>query len=243
MKIAKPFTSIPRAFLIILGSRDILRLALWPWIVGALCYLLTGLSAIYLYTPLLYNLMHTPQNWWQAIIYFLLKIGLVILLFSTSLLLSITLVLILTSVFQTAIVEKTLSSLGRAYPGQNSGAKAIAKESLRTILVESIKLIWLLPLMLLCLIMGLIPLLTPFAIILAAWLLAFQFIDVVLDLYRLPIRKRFGFCRRHFFTVLGFGLSLTLLWAIPLLGILIPPVAAAAAGLMLHELGLIDEIV
>lgn len=242
MKIAKVFTAIPRAFFIILDSKEILRLALWPWLIGLVSYVATALGAIYLYTPILYEIMHTPQSWWQSVLYFVVQIALALFLFISSVIISITFVLILTSVFQTAISEKILDKLGAEVPEQESGVKALAKESLRTILVESFKLIWLVPIMVLLFIIGFIPLLTPFAIVAASWLLAFQFIDVVLDIYRISAFKRFSFCIKHFPIVVSFGFSLTALWAIPLVGILIPPVAVAAASLVLFEQGLLETV-
>ena len=89
-------------------------------------------------------------------------------------------------------------------------------------------------------IIGFIPFLTPFAICLGAWLLAYQFVDVVLDVMKQGVRHRLKFSLKHWILLLQFGLIVTLLCLVPFVAILIPPVAVAGASTLLARAQLIE---
>lgn len=131
--------------------------------------------------------------------------------------------------------------LNEQIPEDTPGLKGIAHEAGRTITVESLKLLWLIPLFIILFILGLVPLLTPFAVLLASWLLAFQFVDITLDIFRLKSSERLRFCIKYALPITLYGLSLTVLWAIPFVGWVLPPAACAGAAWLLSSMGLIPE--
>lgn len=67
---------------------------------------------------------------------------------------------------------------------------------------------------------------------LGAWLSAFDYLDFPLARHRIPWNQRWIFLRRHIGASLGFGLGVFGLLLIPLLNLLILPVATVAATLL-----------
>lgn len=235
-----------RAFFAILKGLDLClrkpsvrRLAVVPWILGAFCYIASVIGAYHAHPLLLEWAVGDPEGFWRHILYWFAYLSFAVLLLLVTLILTMTLVMLCTSVFQTAIVQRVLEELREPFPEEQAGMRGLVKETGRTIVVEAAKLLWLLPLMLIVLIIGFIPLLTPFALLLGAWLLAYQFIDIVLDVYRVPARARFRFARQHSFLLVSFGLSLSICWAVPFLGILLPPAAVAGASWLLAQSSLL----
>jgi uncharacterized protein involved in cysteine biosynthesis len=84
-------------------------------------------------------------------------------------------------------------------------------------------------------IVGFIPILAPLALILGAWLLAYQFIDVVLDVFRISLSKRIKFALQNWLPVTLFGTTLIIVCSIPFVAILIPPVAVAGSAWLIGE--------
>ena len=225
-----------------LGDKKVRRLAMIPWGFGAVCYIGSVYAAYRTHPILLKWAVGEPSGFWMWLLYGLAWLLFGVLLLVATLLISMTLVIVFTSVFQTDITIAVLQSLGRSMPEMPGGVRGALSESSRAVAVEAAKLLWLVPLMGLLLIVGLIPLLTPFALALGAWLLAYQFVDIVLDVYRLTARGRFRFAKENTLLLIFFGGSLSAFWAVPLLGILLPPAAVAGAAWLLSETNLLDTL-
>ncbi len=237
----RAFFAIYKGLQICFSKPKVRRLAMIPWLLGAVCYFASIYGAYYAHPILLDWAVGSPDGIWKTILFWLAFVFFGLVLLVATLLVTMTLVIVFTSVFQTGIVQQVLLDLGRPLPEEEAGVKGIVKETGRTVVVEMAKLIWLLPLMIIVLIVGFIPLLTPFALILGAWLLAYQFVDIVLDVYRVTSRERFRFAKKHAVSLIAFGLSLSACWAIPFFGILLPPAAVAGAAWLLSESGLLAE--
>jgi uncharacterized protein involved in cysteine biosynthesis len=238
----KAITAIFKGFGYCLFNNSVRRLAIWPWLIGLFCYILSLGGAIYLHPLLLQFLIGEPSGFWRTVLYYLVWLLSAALLLVVAGLITVMLVMVFASVFQTAIAANVLKELGRKTPPEIPGFKGLMKETIRTVRVETFKLLWLLPVFAVVLIAGLIPVFAPIALLLGAWLLAYQFLDVVLDLYKLNTRARIMFAVRNLPLVTCFGLSLTVCWAIPLVGVLLAPVAVAAAAWLLSETKLLDLV-
>lgn len=207
-----------------------------PWFVGFLTYMITVFAAVKAHSPILSSFVAEPSGF-SWILFALAWIGLALLLAVATVLITVLMVLITTAVFQTAIVEEVL----RHESGEsaivasttNLSVAQIARESMRCVLTETVKLLWLLPLMIMAFILGFIPLLAPLAFLLGAWLVAFQFVDIVLDVAGLSATKRIGFGRTHWSTLCAFGGVTAVVFLVPLAGILLAPIATAAAAWLL----------
>ena len=163
-----------------------------------------------------------------------------LLLFLAAGLFTVIVVMTIAVVSQTSIAVAALQLFGHDAPQeQPSGAAGLAKEAVRTISVEMLKLVWLVPLFIVLLIAGLIPFLAPLALLLGSWLLAYQFVDLILDIYKLTAWQRMRFALNHFLLLSCFGLVLMLIWALPLAGVLLVPAAHAGAVWLLNESGLL----
>lgn len=233
--ISKAVLAIPTGLRLCLSDPKVRKLAFKPWIAGLFSYFFSLFAAYYLHPIILSSLLGAPNSWWMNIVYYLCWLIVAVLLFLASTMLSIVLVLITTAIFQTEIA---LAVLANKYDGLGQGS--VVSETKRTIWVESTKLIWLVPLFITIFILGLIPPLTPFAIAANCWLIAYQFVDIVLDLFKIGSLDRLRFARKNWLFLITIGGCLMLLWAIPFVGILIPPAAIAGTAWALDQANLLQ---
>lgn len=241
MRSIKAFFALFKGLHFCFSHKRIRRLAIWPWLLGAVIYIAAMVGAYYSHAPVLEMIADSPEGFLSYLWYGLAWLLVGGLLLIAALLLTVVIVMVFTGVFQTAIALETLKAIGADVPLEEAGVKAVLKETSRTILTESVKLVWLLPLILLSIVIGFIPLLTPFALILGGWLLAYQFIDVVLDVYRIRASRRIRFAARHGLLLVCFGLGLVFVSIVPFVGLFIPPIATAGAAWLLSETGLLAE--
>ena len=241
MSILRSFIALFKGFQLCLFESRIRRLAVRPWLIGAGVYIASCAAAYYAHDPLLQRIAGEPQGFLAHMLYYLARILLPLFLIILSMVATMMTVMIFASVFQTAIAVNVLQHLGASLPQDKSGLSGIVSETSRTVFTELVKALWLYPCILLSLVLGLIPFFAPVSLLLAAWLLAYNFIDIVLDVFRAGAAGRLWFSLRHGVVVICFGLSLTILWAIPLLGLFLPPVAVAGAAWLLHETGLLKR--
>ncbi|MFN8390558.1 MAG: EI24 domain-containing protein [Bdellovibrionota bacterium] len=235
MKIFRATTAIFHGLRIVLSERSVRSLAVRPWAIGFVSYCLTCFGAIRAHAPLVHWMAGDPTSVGTTILHAGAWILSALLLLVGSMIVSISIVLVLAGLFQSAIAAAVLVHLGSIPPETGDSFLDLAGETGRSILVELKKLIWLLPLMSLAFVLGFIPLLSPFALLVAAWLLAYQFVDTVLDLFKLGAGDRLRFATRHAPLLIVFGAVLTLCWAVPFLGIILAPAASAGAAWLLAD--------
>ncbi len=231
----RSITAIIHGFILCFSNKELRKLAIRPWLIGVVCYFLSLVGAYYSHGPLLSLFVETAEGFFGTIIYYGAWVFVALLLLIASMVISLTAVMILGGPFQTALAIAVFKLQNKKIPEEEEGVKATVKEVSRTIATESTKLLWLLPLFVIVAIIGFIPFLMPFAVVVASWLLAFQFIDVPLDVLKLPTRQRIGFAARHLTTVICFGLTLSACWAVPFLGLFLPPVAVVGATWLIAE--------
>ncbi len=232
MTALRPFFALLHGIKLCVFNPAVRRHAKWPWLVGVVSYCGTLYAAYRLHSVLLHHFVSDPSGIWSWIVWSAAWLLAAALLFVASFIVSLVLVMVFTSAFQAAIAQAAF----REHTAEVEIPElSLMAETTRTIIVEGAKLLWLLPLLVLVFFVGLIPLLAPFALLLGAWLLAYQFVDVVLDLFHLSARERFRFGREYSRSLIFFGLALTVCWAVPLLGVFLAPAATAGAAWLLSE--------
>lgn len=229
-----------RGVVMILADREIRSLAMWPLLISAVSYVLAVWAAIKSHSYFLGWLVGTPVGFWMNAWFYIAWVLVALALLMLTMVVSFVVISVISGPFQSQISATLLRRAGYTV-SEEGGIKGIAKEATRSIRTEVLKFLWFLPFALVCTVAGFIPILLPVALILGSWLLAYRFIDVPLDVLRVSVRERFNFAVRHTPTLLGFGASLTALWAIPFAGILLAPGAAAGATWLMIETKMIND--
>jgi len=229
--LAAPFRGIQ----IVLGSRALIKLSLIPWMVGFVAYVLAMFAAYWFHHDVVGLLVGDQiDGWLQSVLYGLAWLGAALVMFFLGLLFSVIVVLIVSGPFLSAIAEKTLRDLGaHLEEPSNSGISATLLGGAKSAGQEVMKLVWLVPLSIASVSLGFVPLLSPIAFLLASWLLAYEFVDLSLELAGLSAAGRFKFAIRRFATVSLFGVVLLLVW--PFVGMVIAPFATAGASWLLSK--------
>jgi len=226
-----------RGGLLCLSDPELRKLSTRPILVGLFSWPLSIAFALYSHSGLVALIDSGQESWWAPIWDWLAYFMAAGILFGLSFLVSISLVFVLSGVYQASIAKAVFEKLGVSMPGEELG---IASETGRTIWVETAKLFWIVPLTCIAFLLGLLPFLTPIALIVTSWLLGFQFLDIALDNLKIGAFQRIRICLKHFLKTAVFGGVLVVGWAVPFLGILIAPGAAAGAALLLAESGMMD---
>jgi uncharacterized protein involved in cysteine biosynthesis len=214
-----------------MSNKTIRRLALWPWAIGAASYLAGAVVSIHYHNHLVDMLISSSEGFWGSVLYVLAWLGAAIVLLLGTIIFSIIVVTILAGVFQSWIAEQVFEQYNVLPKTIVPDFRGLLKELMRNIKAEILKAIWMVPLALTLIALGFIPALTIPVFILGSWLLAYQFVDVGLDLLHLPASRRLLFSLRHVVSVTIFGITLAIVW--PVAGFLLPPVAAAGAAWLL----------
>lgn len=128
---------------------------------------------------------------------------------------------------------------GNDRPKEASLLVGLGRSLLSTAAVTGVYLLLAVPVLLLNLVPAVGP---PVATVLhaglAAYFLAIEYADVALARYGLPWREKLALIRRHRALASGFGLSISLLFWIPFLNLLVMPIAVTAGtalGLAVHD--------
>jgi len=235
------FIAIWHGLALIWKDGELRKLAVWPLVISAISYVLSVWAAISAHGQVLSWIANpNSESVWGALWYSTAWVLAALILLVLTVAVSFFLVTALSGPFQSRISAVLLIRAGIPVP-EDFGLSGLAKEASRTVLTEIAKFICFLPFVLLSVISGFIPILLPVTLIIGAWLLAYRFVDVPLDVLRISVLNRLRFSLRHTVSFLTFGASLMLVWLIPLAGILLPPAAAAGATWLLLETGLIRE--
>lgn len=207
-------------------------MALWPFFIGTLSYVICLVGSYYLHSRVLEFLLPDWSGFFASIAWVMCWLFAFVIVMLGSALLSLMLVMVFAGLFQSMIAEEILSR-ANLLPVSNSGLVPLARDLLRTAWHEMMKFLIFLPVWIAVMLFGFLPFLTVPAFILAAWLLGFQFLDIPLDAMRWPLGRRLGFALRHPVLTSIFGAMLAILW--PFAGFILPPVASAAATIMLVQ--------
>ncbi len=228
--------ALPKGFKLCILDKGVRKYVFKPWGFGLLSYLVTLSIAYYLHPLLLNRISENSGSFLSTVAYYFSWTAISALLIVASSVISFIFVLITTAFFQTEIAIEVIKD---KYSYLET--ESIISETTRTILTEAAKIVWILPIFIIVFILGLIPFLTPFAILFNSWLIAYQFCDVTLDLFKTKSKQRFKFARQNFIFLAIIGGSYLALWAIPFLGIFLTPIAIAGTAWALKESNLLEE--
>lgn len=232
-----PLRAIIEGIRLCVGEKEIRRFAVRPWIIGLLAYAVSLIGALYAHAGLVFRLAGVADGFWGSILYALVWVLAAALLIITATIITFVLVMVLGGIYQTSIAEHVLARMGAKEAPAGTTYASAGKEFVRSVAVESLKLLWILPLMFLVFILGFIPPLLPLAIIAAAWLLAYQSVDFALDVLKFPVWRRVRYAAGHAAPLAIFGLGLMALALLPLAIIFLPPVGAAGGAWLVFSLG------
>lgn len=239
MKIFSAIWAIPFGFQVCIFDPAIRKLCIKPWLIATISYLLFAGLAYTAYTPILNLLIEEPSGFLGTLWFYFIGTVLVFFLLACVILLSFVAVMIFASVYQIEIASKILEE--NDFDVSTNVNQGLIKQTGKTALIELGKLFWLIPLGILILLLSFSTILTPLALILGAWVLAYEFMDVSLEALDFNFRRRFKFALKNFLPLTVFGLVLTLIWLIPFAGMLMIPIATASGAKLVSSLQFVTE--
>jgi uncharacterized protein involved in cysteine biosynthesis len=231
MSLITPILAPFKGFQLCFNDPQLRRFAGKPWMIGGISYLLLVIGAIFLHTPLTHEFASSNHSAWPNVLAVIIWLAVTFGLLFLATLLTISIVLISGGYYHFRIAHHILVK-----EGIPSDEERFLSELGRTMVTETLKLLWLLPLFIITFIIGVIPFLTPLAFVLGSLLLAYQFFDYPLEFLRLGAFGRFGFLLKHMVTATLFGATLLVLSAIPFVALFISPIAVAGASWLFIEM-------
>ncbi|ROS05628.1 CysZ protein [Sinobacterium caligoides] len=145
---------------------------------------------------------------------------------------------IIASPFNGLLSEKLEQHL-TGHVSADTGWKQMMATVPRTLKREMQKLGYQIPLLIVVALLAFIPFIgmlsSPLWLLLGAWMMAIQYIDIPFDNHLQPFDSVKFSCRQHRFTSLGFGATATLLSLIPLVNLIVMPAAVCGATLFWVE--------
>jgi len=229
MGLLAPIIAPFKGFYLCLTDSELRGYALRPWGIGAIIYIIFAYGSFQFY-PYLASVFGAKPASWTGIVDALVSFGTAIGMIFVVTILTIGAVLVLGAYYHTKI-SRSILSRSRALPDE----KSVLGEIGRTGVTEFLKLVWLVPLLLITFILGLIPVLTPFAFVLGSLLLSYQFFDYPLDTLHVGAFGRLEFLLGHGLSAILFGATLLVICSIPFAALFIPPVAVAGASWLFTE--------
>ncbi|MDD2943383.1 MAG: EI24 domain-containing protein [bacterium] len=227
-----PFTALLQGLRLCLRDHKVRRLALWPFLIGSLCYVICLAGSYHFHSHVLAFLLPDWSGFFASVAWVVCWFFAFVIVMLGSALLSLLMVMIFAGLFQSMIAEEILSRADML-PASDSGIVPLAQDLFRTAWQELVKFLIFLPVWIVLLIFGFLPFFTVPAFVMAAWLLGYQFLDIPLDAVRWPLGRRLGFALRRPLLTIGFGAILVVFW--PFVGFILPPVASAAATIILVQ--------
>ena len=229
INISKAALALPWGIKSCLFNPELRRLAFFPWVLGLFAYFLTLIACYFIHPHLVAVYGVWSPGFISSLVYAFVWLGAGLLLLGAAVATSTVLVLIFSASVQSNIARITFGLVG--VPTAETSASIVS-----SIGTEAIKLVFLTPFLLISLLLGLMPLLIPLAVVLTAWLLAYQFVDIALELKNFSLKQRISFCIQHAPTIATYGLSLVIFWSVPFLGIFLAPAAVSGATWLINEL-------
>ena len=213
---------------LVTSDRELRRLAFRPWTIGLLVYVVI-IPILVISFPPVYRLVLSrfPAECGplcEAIVSF----GLIASFLFASIVLTVSISLIIGGYYQLEIAKRVLEIVPES---SNSGVG----ELLRSIFVELIKFAIAMPLIVIALLLGIVPIFIPVAFLLSSWVLGWQYLDLSLDARSEGVLRRILFPLRHPIATSAFGAPLALASIVPFLLVFLAPAAAAGGALLIKR--------
>lgn len=229
------FKSIFLALSDVMSNSKMFMMALRPWIIGFIVYLLTVTGSFFFQKTLIAQFVNEPNGPWSSILYGVAWIFVTILILLFSTIVSAVFMLVFSAVLQTRLVCASFQNLAIDIPPDQS----IVMEAGKAISFELVKLLWIIPITLTLIIVGLFPLLLPFTLTLMAWILGYQFYDLIFDIKKIPPFARFKMAIKDTLVILPFGFIVAILWSVPFVSIIFAPIVGIAMTRYLKDEGVL----
>lgn len=148
---------------------------------------------------------------------------------------AVSLINIIGAPFNGVLSEKAEQMWGYPSPQNNADLPAIIQSAPQAIWREIVKFINSLKWLALLLILLFFPLLNILSILIGAWLMAIQFLDIPADNHQLTFKEFLIQLKQGQLSALLFGLSVFIISMIPLLNFIVVPAAICAATALWHN--------
>ena len=238
-----PYANAPALFILLQGFKMLIRPGLKRYVAMpiAISAVIFGslFTWVFMQIPVLQNRfeMWINNNLWEwvaSLFVYLSWLFWPIAIISGLLLTSYTLVSVVNIIaapFNSLLSEKVEESLG--YPS-DEGISFMASIP-RTIIREARKFISTLKWLVLLLVLLFFPFLNIFSLLIGAWLMAIQYMDIPADNHQLSFTDFLRILKKHSLKALAFGLSISLVSMLPLVNILLVPAAICAGTVLWHR--------
>lgn len=218
--------------------------ALWKYAAAPVVISVVVLGAsyylLYHYFLGLLNTLVGQQGYWVVLYYALLALG-AILLLVVFFFLFIILATVIAAPFNDLISQKTEELVTGRFVDEPFSPVQLMKDIGRG-LGHTLRILGLyVGLLLVCLLLNLIPVVGPplftgAMMLLSAYMLSFEYLSYCMDRRRFSYQSKRKFMRSALRTVLGFGLGMVAMAAIPLVNLLLLPCGAVGGTLLFLEL-------
>ncbi len=225
------FFSLIRALFSCFCNKELRKLCTRPWLIALLSYIPLLIGAFYAHQPIVDLLTSPSESWYGALWIGIVWCAVWVLLLIGCVILSGSVVSIVAGSYYTLIARYVLTQEGIKPPPESEGLEAIKT----TTIAELQKLIVLLPLGILALFLGLIPVIGFIGLALGVFLAGYQFLDYVMDAFEIEVNHRFKFAKSHPLFISSMGIPSACLMGIPFTGLLLPPIAVVAAAKILAQ--------
>ncbi len=215
---------------------SLLRLALIPWIINIVLFILALTTLYYNFQDLLALMIIKPEAWYWLIPYYLFAILLLIVMLILITFFICLMGNLIAAPFHEWMAEKTKKLLYGATDGEPFSFRQLVSEAKRILSTQLKKIALILFFEAIALLFLLIPVIG--AVIsgcLTLFLLSFQFLDFPFGVERLRFKELKSAIVSHLFACLGFGAGISLMLAIPILNLCVLPGGVVGASLLYYE--------
>ncbi len=231
---------------LIRSNLELKRIAFWPFLINCclyIAYIITAIGNYQLFVRL-YHLVTPPFDKWYNIFYIPFGVVAVFIGILTMFFIFFLAANLISSVFNDKLAQKTLILQGFTFDQKKGGLKTNLHNGLAEILYtlksELKRGVTFLAVLGILLLLSLLPglgvlIYSVGGVVVGIFFLAFNFLDYTLCLEKLSFKAKRGIITTNPWLSAGFGTIVFLLLPIPIINIMIPPVAVVAAALIYAE--------
>lgn len=209
----------------LLGTRALLMRCAVPYVVGLVSFLGVWITGIFYRNEIVAWFFDLESNWLSILGAF----GAVVLAFFAASIAAVLLVSIIGGVFIEGIAEFFLREGGIRAP-EHTGVLSIAKSVLRGFKDDVLRLVYIAVISVLLLLTGFFPLLAFFPILVGAFMVGWDLVDLSFALLEVPFKERWRLVKAHWGQVTVLGGTFLVVALIPLGAIIAYPIGHAVAA-------------
>ncbi len=211
-------------------SKECRPYVLIPILINIILLSLAGWAAFRFITGYIFSWIDALPSFLAFLAYLLSFIAAALIIFLSCYFFS-TVATIIASPFYGLLADRAEMAI-HGQQSEDSGFAGVIKDIPRCLKRELRKQLWYLPLVLLCVVIMLIPVInviSPVAwFILNSFMGCLQYTDYAYDNHKVPFAQMKGDAMRHAFPSFAFGACIAVLLAVPLVNLFVPPAAVCA---------------